>query len=254
MGLPQTPSPPHLYPQALQLKLYQAFIFSIPILFSIILFLLFYLFYLKRRASNNLSSSPPPILPRSSNHSTSYVASPCHKIGSKEELKDELQIVLFDEKLRTRDSQCSVCLGEFEFKEELHQVPLCKHVFHIDCIHHWLCSNSTCPLCRCFIPTNKLHNPPPPPVTDLRQQDTINSNQHQENVSLEQQQQLAGGSSNSANISTEQQMIPVEGSSSATTGLCSRERLPQMSIFVANEAVGSSNAESVVIHIETHNM
>ena len=52
-----TSPPPHLYPQELQLKLYQAFIFSIPILFSIILFLLFYLFYLKRRASSLSSSS-----------------------------------------------------------------------------------------------------------------------------------------------------------------------------------------------------
>ncbi|CAH9124900.1 unnamed protein product [Cuscuta epithymum] len=53
MGLPEaTPSPPHLYPQTIQLiKLYQAFIFSIPILFSIIVFLLLYLFYLKRRIS-----------------------------------------------------------------------------------------------------------------------------------------------------------------------------------------------------------
>lgn len=68
-----TASPPHLYPQTLQLKLYQAFIFSIPILFSIILFLLFYLFYLKRRISN-ASSSPaaPPTLPtRSTNHHSS---------------------------------------------------------------------------------------------------------------------------------------------------------------------------------------
>lgn len=51
-------SPPHQYPQEIQLKLYQAFIFSIPILFSIILFLLFYLFYLKRRANSNA-----PLLP-----------------------------------------------------------------------------------------------------------------------------------------------------------------------------------------------
>lgn len=62
---PQSPIPPHLYPQAVQLKLYQAFIFSIPILFSIILFLLFYLFYLKRRASS-LTSSSPMVLPVSS--------------------------------------------------------------------------------------------------------------------------------------------------------------------------------------------
>ncbi|KAG4999083.1 hypothetical protein JHK87_020155 [Glycine soja] len=66
MGVPQPPPPSqHLYPQEIQLKLYQAFIFSIPILFSIILVLLFYLFYLKRRASS-LSSPPLHILPSTS--------------------------------------------------------------------------------------------------------------------------------------------------------------------------------------------
>ncbi|KAF5734983.1 RING-H2 zinc finger protein RHA4a-like [Tripterygium wilfordii] len=100
MALPPTPTPSHLYPQALQLKLYQAFIFSIPILFSIILFLLFYLFYLKRRAST-LSSSPPPILPRSSNEGTPYVVS----VGLKGELKNKLPSILCDEETRTRESQ-----------------------------------------------------------------------------------------------------------------------------------------------------
>ncbi|XP_059632009.1 probable E3 ubiquitin-protein ligase RHA4A [Cornus florida] len=144
--LPQSPSPPHLYSQALQLKLYQAFIFSIPILFSIILFLLFYLFYLKRRAY----SVPPPILPTTLNQ-----ASPCipstFETGLKGELKDRLAIVLFDENLKARDPLCCVCLGEFEIKQELHQVPSCKHLFHVDCIHHWLHSNTTCPLCRCSV-------------------------------------------------------------------------------------------------------
>ncbi|KAG5539501.1 hypothetical protein RHGRI_019909 [Rhododendron griersonianum] len=28
-----------------------------------------------------------------------------------------------------------VCLGEFELKEELNQIPTYKHVFHIDCIN-----------------------------------------------------------------------------------------------------------------------
>ncbi|XP_030454141.1 probable E3 ubiquitin-protein ligase RHA4A [Syzygium oleosum] len=163
MGLPQSPpsSPPHLYPQALQLKLYQAFIFSIPILFSIILFLLFYLFYLKKRASS--LSSPRPALPISSNRAPPYVSSPC-QAGLKGELKDKLPIVLFDEELGAKDSQCCVCLGEFEMKEELLQVPSCKHVFHVDCIHHWLHSNSTCPLCRCSVvpAATKSHGPPPP--------------------------------------------------------------------------------------------
>ncbi|CAA7037386.1 unnamed protein product [Microthlaspi erraticum] len=144
---PQSPIPPHLYPQAIQLKLYQAFIFSIPILFSIILFLLFYLFYLKRRASS-LTSSSPVILPVSSTHQlSSHLPSVC-LVDVKVELKDKLHVVWYNEELGTRDSLCCVCLGEFELKEELVEIPLCKHIFHLDCIHLWLYSHTTCPLCR----------------------------------------------------------------------------------------------------------
>ncbi|XP_014523671.1 probable E3 ubiquitin-protein ligase RHA4A [Vigna radiata var. radiata] len=159
-----TSPPPHLYPQELQLKLYQAFIFSIPILFSIILFLLFYLFYLKRRASS-LSASSPHLLPRTIANpptTTPYHSSPC-QLDLTLQFLDMLPKVLFDEDLLARDSLCCVCLGEFEVKEEVVQIPYCKHVFHLDCIHHWLQSNSTCPLCRCSIipTTTKFINPSP---------------------------------------------------------------------------------------------
>ncbi|OMO77621.1 putative ring finger protein [Corchorus olitorius] len=103
----QTPAAaaPHLYPQALQLKLYQAFIFSIPILFSIILFLLFYLFYLKRRSANPPNSNliARQILPNH-HHPTPYLPSPC-QLSLKKEVIDKLPTVLFDEELRLRDSQ-----------------------------------------------------------------------------------------------------------------------------------------------------
>lgn len=82
MGRPAAETTPtsatHLYPQALQLKLYQSFIFSIPILFSIILFLLFYLFYLKRRAtsSNHFSSNSQQtrVVTRISTQPTPYLS------------------------------------------------------------------------------------------------------------------------------------------------------------------------------------
>ncbi|KAF6136170.1 hypothetical protein GIB67_001579 [Kingdonia uniflora] len=168
MGVPQTSNPSHLYPQSIQLKLYQAFIFSVPILFSIILFLLFYLFYLKRRRDSELSS-PPSILPRRVNNQSPL---PLHfEVGLKEELKEKLPIILFDEDLRAKDSICCVCLGDFELKEQLQQIPYCKHVFHIECIHHWLQTNFTCPLCRCSIfSTKRLESHLQVNVDDLVQQ------------------------------------------------------------------------------------
>ncbi|KFK24068.1 hypothetical protein AALP_AAs60093U000100 [Arabis alpina] len=88
------------------------------------------------------------ILPVSSMHQpSSYLPSVC-LLDVKVVLKDKLHVVLFNEELGTRDSLCCVCLGEFELKEELVEMPSCKHIFHLDCIHLWLYSHSTCPLCR----------------------------------------------------------------------------------------------------------
>ncbi|XP_059662187.1 probable E3 ubiquitin-protein ligase RHA4A [Cornus florida] len=239
MAHPQAQSPSHLYSQELQLKLYQAFIFSIPILFSIILFLLFYLFYLKRRASS-VSISSPSIIPRSLINQATPIA-PSSEIGWKGNFKDKLPVILFDEDLRTRDSQCCVCLGEFEIKEELHQVPSCKHVFHVDCIRHWLRSNSTCPLCRCSVNTTTINSHPKPPNgPSLIRQDNENLNQDPQIVSPEQQEQLASVSVNMANYSREH-VVLMEGSSSGTTSIC-----------MENET-GCQNGESVVLTIQTHN-
>ncbi|XP_071700935.1 probable E3 ubiquitin-protein ligase RHA4A [Rutidosis leptorrhynchoides] len=166
MSVPETPTIDyHPYSHALQIRVYQAFIFSIPILFSIILFLLFYLFYLKRRAYA-LSTAPPTPPTSTFNYATSFLPMP-HVMGLKGGLKDKLPKVVFDEYLKAKDSVCCVCLGEFEMNEELIQVPSCKHVFHKECLHHWLQSNSTCPLCRCcvFLAVGPLSLPlGPPPV------------------------------------------------------------------------------------------
>ncbi|KAL3505560.1 hypothetical protein ACH5RR_030942 [Cinchona calisaya] len=98
--------PPQLYPEDLQLKLYQAFIFSIPVLFAIILFLLFYLFYLKRSASATHSPpTAPPILPITLNQPTS--SAPTHfdtDLKLKGDLKSELSTVFFDDYLKAKDS------------------------------------------------------------------------------------------------------------------------------------------------------
>ncbi|XP_074347248.1 putative E3 ubiquitin-protein ligase RHA4A [Apium graveolens] len=85
--------------------------------------------------------------------------------GLKQDLKDKLHAIVFDEELKARESLCCVCLGEFEMKEELKQLPSCKHIFHSNCICNWLSSSTTCPLCRCSLVVDnaKLVTPPPPP-------------------------------------------------------------------------------------------
>ncbi|KAM0833804.1 hypothetical protein ACQ4PT_007659 [Festuca glaucescens] len=45
-------------------------------------------------------------------------------------------------------AQCSVCIGTVEGGEMVRQLPLCKHLYHVECIDMWLASHDTCPLCR----------------------------------------------------------------------------------------------------------
>ncbi|KAF1893845.1 hypothetical protein Lal_00002384 [Lupinus albus] len=50
------------------------------------------------------------------------------------------------EKGMSRES-CSICLEEFNGEEEVLAMP-CKHMYHQECIFHWLQRCDTCPLCR----------------------------------------------------------------------------------------------------------
>ncbi|OIT34855.1 PREDICTED: probable E3 ubiquitin-protein ligase RHA4A [Nicotiana attenuata] len=229
MGIPESPSPPHLYPQALQLKLYQAFIFSIPILFSIILFLLFYLFYLKRRAS--IGSISPATVTRSSTHAIIH-----GEVDIKGMLKNKLPVILFDEDSMMRDSQCCVCLGEFEIKEELHQLPSCKHIFHVECIRHWLRSNFSCPLCRCHVIISR-QNPQPPqqPASNLEHNNQVRLDIEEESVQRDR-------TINTANISREEQhVVIIEELSSASSSSGTAEN---------SERDHDSNVETLVISIK----
>ncbi|OIV98910.1 hypothetical protein TanjilG_07345 [Lupinus angustifolius] len=44
--------------------------------------------------------------------------------------------------------ECAVCLSDFKDYDSLRLLPKCNHVFHPSCIHSWLCSHVTCPVCR----------------------------------------------------------------------------------------------------------
>ncbi|KAK3130576.1 hypothetical protein QOZ80_6BG0495300 [Eleusine coracana subsp. coracana] len=46
------------------------------------------------------------------------------------------------------EETCSVCLGAFEAGETVRLLPLCLHLYHVNCIDPWLDVHSTCPICR----------------------------------------------------------------------------------------------------------
>lgn len=58
----------------------------------------------------------------------------------------------------TATDECSICLLSYNPGQTicLAKNPLCKHVFHHDCIEEWLKDHSDCPLCR----VNLVNRPP----------------------------------------------------------------------------------------------
>ncbi|KAK4279556.1 hypothetical protein QN277_011321 [Acacia crassicarpa] len=46
------------------------------------------------------------------------------------------------------NSQCTVCLSDYQGEDVLRILPYCGHFFHAICIDLWLQQHSTCPVCR----------------------------------------------------------------------------------------------------------
>ncbi|CAF4199589.1 unnamed protein product [Rotaria sordida] len=47
-------------------------------------------------------------------------------------------------------SQCSICLGDFNITDILLQLT-CKHIYHRECLLHWLQTHYRCPYCRFLV-------------------------------------------------------------------------------------------------------
>lgn len=140
-----------------QLKLYQAFIFSVPIFFTFILLFFFYLFYLRRRradwSSLRMRTSRLSTIDNNNNIST------C-ELGLKKEVREVLPIIVFKESFSVKDTQCSVCLGDYQAEDKLQQIPVCGHTFHMDCIDIWLATHTSCPLCRLSLLASRASDQP----------------------------------------------------------------------------------------------
>ncbi|XP_010446567.1 PREDICTED: RING-H2 finger protein ATL32-like [Camelina sativa] len=63
-----------------------------------------------------------------------------------------------ESKLGSNDLECAICLNELEDRETVRLLPICNHLFHIDCIDAWLHSHATCPVCRYNLTAAKSDN------------------------------------------------------------------------------------------------
>ncbi|KAL1299512.1 hypothetical protein HN51_044056 [Arachis hypogaea] len=52
---------------------------------------------------------------------------------------------------KSRCDECAICLEDFEDGQCCQVFPVCKHMYHSNCIDNWLQKNVTCPICRSCI-------------------------------------------------------------------------------------------------------
>ncbi|TVU08682.1 hypothetical protein EJB05_42093, partial [Eragrostis curvula] len=67
-------------------------------------------------------------------------------------------------------AQCSVCLGTVQPGEKVRRLPICRHMYHVECIDMWLASHATCPVCRANVQPpvdGKNAETEPPPLDEL---------------------------------------------------------------------------------------
>lgn len=65
---------------------------------------------------------------------------------------NKIPVKPFHKALFEDNSQCIICMENFNENELVKQLP-CGHIFHGDCIDHWLIQQKNCPFCKseCFI-------------------------------------------------------------------------------------------------------
>ncbi|KVI03127.1 E3 ubiquitin-protein ligase RING1-like [Cynara cardunculus var. scolymus] len=75
-------------------------------------------------------------------------------IGLDQSVIDSLGVSVYKKGHGFINSDCAVCLGEFQDEENLRILPQCNHAFHVFCIDTWLRSHKNCPVCRASVTNN----------------------------------------------------------------------------------------------------
>ncbi|CAN4081132.1 unnamed protein product [Withania somnifera] len=104
--------------------------------------------------------------------------------GIKKKILQTFPVITYTTELKYPglDSECVICLSEFEIGEKIKVLPKCNHGFHVKCIDKWLNSHSSCPTCRhCLTETCQKMGPiSSSPVQEviIRIEHLQNENQH----------------------------------------------------------------------------
>ncbi|CAN4116105.1 unnamed protein product [Withania somnifera] len=85
---------------------------------------------------------------------------------------DTITTVKYENKMSEEEdpvNECPVCLTAFVEGEEVRQLMTCKHMYHFTCIDKWLCSKSSCPVCRVSVNIKRPKRPAVNCDDDFRQ-------------------------------------------------------------------------------------
>ncbi|KAJ1703043.1 hypothetical protein LUZ63_002822 [Rhynchospora breviuscula] len=108
------------------------------------------------RASNTLQQQ------QQQQHIEIQLPMPPPKRGLKKSALKALPKIRYEKEDDTeKQTECVICLTEFQEGEEIRILPQCFHKFHVGCVDKWLRAQSSCPSCR-----RVLVVVPPPKQTD----------------------------------------------------------------------------------------
>lgn len=151
LNRPQLPPQPH--PQKQTTLPNPPFDSSIPLTIIVLLTALFFMAFFSLYVRCFSAGSDPS--PNSSSRQDAPVAS--SKVGADPDVVRSLPVVGYgggggggpgEWMMQYRQSDCAVCLSDFEEGETVKVIPLCRHVFHPECVDTWLSSHVSCPVCR----------------------------------------------------------------------------------------------------------
>ncbi|KAK8588774.1 hypothetical protein V6N13_087669 [Hibiscus sabdariffa] len=73
-------------------------------------------------------------------------------VGLDEETIKSYPKLMYSEAKRLKkdctDTRCPICLADYKGNDSLRLLPGCGHLFHLECVDHWLRLHATCPVCR----------------------------------------------------------------------------------------------------------